>query len=574
VHDRPLEYVRRVVCRCGDCAAKRDALIIGAMSENQVSFGRYVLDMGRGCMLSDGREIPLRSQTFAVLAYLAQRPGQIVSQEELFEAGWPGLIVSSETLDQSITELRRALDDADATLLSTLPEQGGYRLDPDAAPPERRHQPGLQKAFRWRWMYGLIAPLALFAAFVAIWFVTSREGEPESADTQHPAVAILPFHDQGEDAAREYFADGLSQDLIEALGRFPELTVMSWNAVSIYKGAVAQPGEIARVLDVRYQVEGSLRQDADRVRISAQLVDVQGRVMWSGRYDEPVADLFALQDRITAEIAGALGVSDTGLERRSTSVGFTNLDAYDLVLRARPHLRRPTRAGLAEAQSLLRQAVALDPHYAEAHAELGETFHAAASEGLADPPLDTWQRVTAHANDALRADANNVRARVLLGRMHLAFNRYTEAGIEMERAIRANPNDADALAGQGNVWLWSGRVKQAIESLMLAQRLDPELDTYDRFALGLAYFLDGQYAAAIEQAELNLRRTPEASINLAVLAASHAQSDNHAEAGRAAEEFRRRDPELRTLLFGTKFQDTRDLERLRRGLEKAGISPR
>jgi tetratricopeptide (TPR) repeat protein len=179
--------------------------------------------------------------------------------------------------------------------------------------------------------------------------------------------------------------------------------------------------------------------------------------------------------------------------------------------------------------------------------------------------------VTAHANDALRIDADNVRAHVLLGRMHMSFNRYAEAEQEIQRAIDVNPNDAEALAGQGNVLLWRGRVKQALTALEMAQRLDPELNTYDRFALALAYYLDGQYARAIDQGELNVRKTPEASFNLAVLAAAYARSDKLEEARRQAAELRRRDPTFNALLFGNKFQDLKDLEHLRKGLEQAGI---
>jgi DNA-binding winged helix-turn-helix (wHTH) protein len=207
-------------------------------------FGRYVLDLTRGCLLSDGREIALRPKTFAVLSYLVQRPGQLVSKDELFDAVWPGLIVTDDTLVQSIGELRRALGDVDAKLITTVPKRG-YRFDLQAAPAERRHARGVQ-ALRFRWKYGLLAPLAVGLAFAVIWLVTSRNS-PGPFPANRPAVAILPFLNQSEDPAREYLADGLTQDLINSLGRFSALTVMSWNAVASYKGAVAQPGEIARV---------------------------------------------------------------------------------------------------------------------------------------------------------------------------------------------------------------------------------------------------------------------------------------------------------------------------------------
>ena len=418
-------------------------------SARTLTFGRYVLDPARGCLLSDGREIPLRPKTFAVLNYLAERPGQLVSKDELFDAVWPGLIVTDDTLVQSIGELRRTLGDAEARLITTVPKRG-YRLDLEAAPPERRRARGVH-ALRFRWKYGLLAPFVVAIVFVVIWLMTPR-APPVSAADARPAIAILPFQDQSE-SGREYLADGLTQDLINSLGRFPELTVMSWNAVAIYKGEVAQPGEIARVLAVRYQVEGSVRLVEDRLRVSAQLVDVLGRVMWSARYDEPADDVFALQDRLMREIAGALAIRVTELEqRRVAAKPPASFDAYDYVLRARPALQRPTRAGIVAARDLLRQALAIDPNYGAAHAALGETFHAAVSMGWAENPGEYWQRVARHADDALRVDADNVRARVLLGRMHMAYNRYADAEREIDRAVASIPTMRMHWRGGATCW--------------------------------------------------------------------------------------------------------------------------
>jgi tetratricopeptide (TPR) repeat protein len=347
---------------------------------------------------------------------------------------------------------------------------------------------------------------------------------------------------------------------------------MSWNAVATYKGAAAQPGEIARALAVRYQVEGSVRYAADHVRVSAQLVDVQGRVLWSARFDEPPADLFALQDRITREIAGALAIRVTEFEQQRVSAKPTaSFDAYDYVLRARPALRRPTRANIVEARELLRRAIALDPGYAAAHSALGETFHVAISMGWAESPADYWKRVEVEAGEALRLDPADVRGRILLARSYIAFNRYPEAQAQIDRAIEINPSDADALAGRGNILVWLGETDAAIETLELAQRIDPELNDYDSFALTLAYYLKSHYAAAIEQAELNLRRNPGAHFNRAVLAAAYAQANRPAEAARVAEEIRRTDPTFEAAEFGNKFLNAGDLERLREGLRKAGL---
>jgi TolB-like protein len=202
-----------------------------------------------------------------------------------------------------------------------------------------------------------------------------------------PAIAILPFVNQSDDGAREYFADGLTQDIINALGRFSGLTVMSWNAVFPYKGKPASPGEIASNLGVRYQVEGSVRQTGDRVRVIAQLVNTDGRVLWSDRFDEAIADLFTLQDKITTQIAGALAVRVTQMEQNRVSAKPTeSLEAYDFVLRARPALQRPTRANIADARAHLWRAIQLDPNYAAAYAALAETYFIAVSMGWSETP--------------------------------------------------------------------------------------------------------------------------------------------------------------------------------------------
>lgn len=542
------------------------------MDPHRQEFGRYVLDLRRGCLQLDGREVPLRPKTFAVLTYLAARPGQLVSKEELFAAVWPDLVVTDDTLVQSIGELRRALGEHGSRMIATVPKRG-YRFETGAAPPDRR-KAGIWRALLGRWKYGILAPLTLLLILAIVWSgLRGREAAKLSAADPRPAIAILPFQNQSDDATREYLADGLTQDVINSLGRFPALTVMSWNAVSIYKGAAVQPDEIAKALAVRYQVEGGVLYAGDQVRVNAQLVDTQGRVLWSARYEETPADVFALQDRIAREIAGALAIRVSEFEQRRIATKPTaSFDAYDYVLRARPALQRPTRAGIAEARDLLRQAITLDPRYAAAHSALGETFHVAISMGWAEFPDEYWKRVETHASEALQLDESDVRARVLLARHHIAYNRYAEAQAQIDRAVAINPSDADALAGRGNILMWLGEADAAMNSLQLAQRIDPELNDFDRFALTLACYLKRDYAAAIQQAEFNLRKNPEARFNQAVLAAAYAQAGRETDAARVVGDIRRMDPTFDAAAYGNKFLNPNDLEHLRDGLRRAGLA--
>jgi len=542
----------------------------GDNAEQRLKFGRYVLDLHRGCLLLDGREVTLRPKTFAVLHCLVTHPGQLMGKDELLEAVWPNLVVTDDTLVQSIGELRRALGDTGARLITTVPRRG-YRFEASEVPPDRRKTRN-RHLFRFRWIYGILAPLAVALTVLVLWLAGFWSDVPPAIPDAKPAIAVLPFQHQGDDPAREYLADGLTQDLINSLGRFSALTVMSWNAVAGYKGEAVRPGEIARSLGVRYQVEGSVRYAGDEVRVSAQMVDSQGRVLWSARFEETPADVFALQDRITREIAGALAIRVTEFEQRRIATKPTeSFDAYDYLLRARPALQRPSRAGIVEARELLRHAIALDPKYAAAHSALGETFHVAISMGWAESPDEYWKRVETHAGEALKLDASDVRARILMARRYLAYSRHLEAQTEIDRAIAINPNDPDALAGRGNILMWLGETDAAIESLELALRIDPELNDFDRFALTLAYYLKGRYTDAIEQAELNLRRNPGARFNEAALAASYAQIGRNADAARVSEKVLQTDPMFDPATYGNKFLNPKDLAALRDGLRKAGL---
>ena len=583
----------------------RDAGSTAQTEPKRLRFDRYVLDLHRGCLLLDGSEIALRPKTFAVLHYLIENSGRLVSKDELFAAVWPNLAITDDALVQSIGELRRALGDDGPRLIRTVPRRG-YRLESpvsviaQADPSPTVGTPGslaldgearpsvltirdraltLFKTALTDWRGASVAALALVALLAAgtLWTIRGTVGSGDLPTKRaelgtKAAIAILPFLNRSDDPARDYFADGVTQDIINALGRFSALTVMSWNAVLPYKGGPSSPGEVGRKLAVRYQVEGSVRHAGDRVRVAAQLVDADGRVLWSFRFDEALADVFAVQDKITTEIAGALAIRVTESEqRRSFAKPTESLEAYDLVLRARPAFQRPTRANNVEARALLRRAIQLDPNYAAAYAALAETYHIAVSWGWAESPTVFLGRAEEMANKALSLDESELRARIVLGRIHIFYHRYEQARAEMDRVIAINPSDAHGLAGRGNNFLWLGQTDAAIEALELAQRIDPELNAVDRFALSLAYYLKRRYDAAIEQAELGIRKTESAHFSHVVLAAAYAQRDRPEDAARVAAMVRRIDPTFDPEAFGNKFLKAADLEHLRNGLRKAGL---
>ncbi|MET0528081.1 MAG: adenylate/guanylate cyclase domain-containing protein [Microvirga sp.] len=448
------------------------------------------------------------------------------------------------------------------------------RLDGKSGAPHTRRSIGL--------LVAMAATIALAAGslwvgitwkLVGPWFAGNESTRTVEIGAK-PAIAVLPFQNQNADPERDYFADGLTQDIINALGRFSALTVISWNGVFPYKNKPVSPGEIARNLAVRYQVEGNVRQTGDRLRVAAQLVDADGRVLWSARFDEALADIFVLQDKITSQIVGALAIGVTQIEQRRVSAKPTeSLAAYDYVLRARPALQRPTRANNAEARALLRRAIELDPNYAAAYAALAETYNLAISMGWAESPNTALARAEELAVEALSLDDYDVRARVVLGHIHLFRQRYREAQAEIDRALNINPNDAQGLAGRGTILLWLGQTDASIEALEQAQRIDPELNGIDRFGLSLAYYLRRDYYAAIEQAEINLRIAGSVNSSRIVLAAAYAQNNQAEDAARVVTMIRRVYPTFDPHEFGTKFLKSGDLDHLRDGMRKAGLYP-
>jgi adenylate cyclase len=581
----------------------RDAESPGQTPSRRLQFDRHVMDLDRGCVLIDGNEIALRPKTFAVLRHLIENSGRLVSKDELFAAVWPNIATTDDTLVQSIGELRRALGDDGPRLIKTVPRRG-YRFEPavsaigpverpetDKTPHDASQSPAsVIGAHPWRvfaWAQssrrGLFATFALLilvagaALLTAGWMFPSHPRRSDQSNrvevSAKPVIAILPFLNQSGDSARDYFADGLTQDIINALGRFSALTVMSWNAVLPYKEKPSSPEDIRRGLAARYLVEGGVRQVGDRLRVTAELVDTsQGQVLWSSRFDEPLADVFILQDNITAQIVGVLALRVTQLEQRRVFAKPTaSLEAYDYVLRARPALQQPTRANLVEARTLLRRAVELDPNYAAAYAALAETYHTATSMGWAESPLALLNRAEELATKALSLDPSEVRARVILGHIHIFHQRYKQAETEIERAIATNPNDARGLAGRGNILMWLGQTDAAIEALEQAQRIDPDLHAFDRFALSLAYYLKQRYDAAIEQAELSLRENAGANFSRIVLAAAYGERNRTEDAARVVSSIRRIDPTFDPKEFGTKFLNSVDLDHLRDGLLKAGL---
>ena len=429
------------------------------------------------------------------------------------------------------------------------------------------------------------------AAVVALgvggwWWFSSLPGRSEAPAAQaaaagsvpstssRPGIAVLPFVNLSGDPAQEYFSDGLTEDVIAALGRFGSLTVMARNAVFPFKGRNAKPAEIGRELGVRYIVEGSVRRAGERVRINVQLTDAQaGKLLWSHQYDDELKDVFAVQDSVTRQVAGALAVNLTQVEqRRALSKPTESLDAYDLVLRGRERLQPSTRQANREARQLFERAAGLDPGYADAYAWNGRAYLEMADYGWTEDVNAAAERALELGRKAVMLDPESVLGHRVIGLVHLARGEYEQASAEIDKALALNPSDSVGLQAHAEVLLWLGRIDEAIQASEAALRFDPLPQITALFNLGMEYYEARRHADAVRVLERASARVPENAAIHALLAATFAQLGRPADATREREALRRVSPFFDTAAFGSRFQNPAHRAYLSEGLAKAGLT--
>ncbi len=388
-----------------------------------------------------------------------------------------------------------------------------------------------------------------------------------------PTIAVLPFEDRSGEAAEAYFSDGVTEEVISALGRFSGLLVLSWSAVAPYKDGPAPLDDLAAQLGARYVVSGSIQRAGDRLRVNVQLSDAEGGVLlWSERFDEELADVFELQDRITRQLVAALAIRVTQAEQAQSFAKPTeSLGAYDLVLHGRDLLRRLERVTNFEAREMFERAIAIDPDYADAHVERGWTYLNDIKFGWTQWPDRALAAADAEASRAIALDPQNASAHALQADVLKFKGDFAGAEREIDRAIDLNPNSAESLAIRASVAIFTGRPDVARSSMELALQIDPNPTVDSLQSLVGAYYLEGRYADAIALIDRFDDEVREEPLWHAILAASHAQLDQGDQAAAAVDRLRRTAPffnaEAFASLLGTPEQSRHVLE----GLRKAGL---
>jgi adenylate cyclase len=411
-------------------------------------------------------------------------------------------------------------------------------------------------------------------------FDPDAKGAPEGANnaaaetpiSRKPSIAVLPLVNMSGDPEQEFFADGLTEDIITELSRFHELLVISRNSTFVHKGKAVKVQEVAREFGVEYILEGSVRKAGGRIRVTVQLIDAEtDRHIWAERYDRDLEDIFAIQDEMTRAIVATLpGRVEAATHDRAKRKPTDNMAAYECVLAAKVLHHRSTRKDNDEAQRLLDRALALDPNYAHAHAwkacVLGQTW---VYDWCADREA-VFQQVAAELEITLALDDNDSDVHRILAALNLNRDDHDKAAYHQERALALNPNYDLVVVQQGELLTWLGRPEEGIDWIKKAMRLNPYHPERFWSHLGRACYCAEKYAEAVEAFS---RITRPDYTHHAFLAATFAQMGNAvATAAHTAEVLKSESKFSTAAYLATQhYKYATDRQRHEAGLLKAGL---
>jgi adenylate cyclase len=537
-----------------------------AAVEKIFSFEGYKLDLRRGCLRTNDREIELRPKAFEVLRYLVENAGRLVPKDELIKAIWPNVTVADESLARCVSDVRMALEDGEQRIIKTLPRRG-YLFSAPVLLMTREDPPG-----------GTSRTGVIDGESTAISAKTGPKAAPRFS------LVVLPFANLSGDAAQGYLADVITDGLTTYLSRIRDAFVIARSTAATYKGKAADVRQIGQELGVRYVLEGSEQHTDVRVRVSAQLIDVQtGAHLWADQFDADRADLLQMQDDIVTRLARALQIELAAVEAaRIPRMQQSNPNAEDLALRGEATFLRygPSRDELEEAFDLCERALDLDPNNVRALSILAERY-ATRLTGMqsTDREADV-RRGDEFASRALAADPSSYHAHHAKARSLVAQKRPEEAIIEAERSLRLNPSFIPTYLDFCQANLALGLAEKTIEYADRAMRLSPpDPYLYVFYAQeGLAHIMlrrDDRAVACLRRAVANNPRFPSP---VAYLAAALALTGQDAQARETLKQYLALPGAKTRTIAGWKAMAYSDnpiylafRDRIHKGLRKAGM---
>ena len=442
----------------------------------QYRFEQFEVDPDRYELRLDGRTLPVEPLVFDLLHFLVRNPGRVLSREDLIEAVWQGRVVSDTTISTAVKSARRALGDSgDSQRFIRTVRGRGFEFQADVAPGD----PGLDRP----------APAAAGPA--------PDVADREAGEDTKPTILVVPLANLSADTD-EYFADGLTEDIITNLARFRDLRVIGGASSFQFKGRSIDLQEVRARTNAGFVVQGSVRRAAGHLRISVQLIEsASGVQLWGDRYDREMVDIFSLQDEVTRTVAATLGVKlqDVALQRamRKSAV---EMSAYDSLLRARRYTSLLSAEMHAEARDLLEKAVELDPLSADAHALLANVYLGEHRFEM-NPRPNPIGRALTHALAATRLDPQNAYARCWLAIVHFFRGENERFEAEAQLALSLNPNDPETLADVGHYYAFMGQFERGAELSRRAQQLNPLHPGWYHFSFARLHYHQRDYEQTI-----------------------------------------------------------------------------
>jgi adenylate cyclase len=389
-----------------------------------------------------------------------------------------------------------------------------------------------------------------------------------------PSIAVLPFTNMSGDPEQDYFADGLSEDIITELSRFRWLFVIARNSCFVYKGRAVDVRTVGRELGVRYVLEGGVRKSGERLRITAQLIEAAtGNHLWAEKYDGKLADVFDLQDNITRTIVATLpGRIEAAYAERIVRTPPKDMAAYELLLAAKVLHHRATKDDNTAAFALVERAIGIDPGFAQAYAWKACLTGQAVARGFFDGnSREHLKRAFDLVMKGLALDENDIECHRVLCESFMDQGDLARARMHHDRAFALNPNDPRIVAQRGELMTWFGEPDQAVEWLQTATHLDPFGVRERAHLLGRALLAARRYAEAADAYRQSAgRHRPEYHADLA---AALAQAGRAEEAAAEVAETLRIKPEFSVASYVEGLHYSRDVDREhhREALIKAGL---
>jgi TolB-like protein/DNA-binding winged helix-turn-helix (wHTH) protein/Tfp pilus assembly protein PilF len=510
-------------------------------------FGPYRLDAEEKVLVREGQAVPIPPKDLETLLVLVERSGHIVEKDELLGKVWPGVFIEEGNLARHVFNLRQVLGEGPdgRKYIETVPKRG-YRFVgalhehdepasvPAAAPVAPDQPQAASRISRRRaiWVWSLAVVVVVAATLVASRFWLTR-----NVSSQRVMLAVLPFANLGGDVNEDYFAEGLTEEMIAQLGQLQptKLGVIARTSIVRYKNTKESISQIGQELGVGYLLEGSVRRANGRVRITAQLIQAAPQThVWAETYERPLTDVLSIQREIAERVTNSLSNELLPAAVTLSESAHVNLESYDKYLLGLHELEQGTRESVFKAIQYFQDGIKLEPNDARLYSALAEAYNSATT--YYSSPAEVMPRAKDAAQRAVELNPNLASGHVKLGYVHLFFDwDWPAAEKEYRRALEINPSLPDAQLGYADYLATLGRFDEALSRVQQAYLYDP-LAVESRNEAPWIYYFSGRMPETIAQCRRIIELQPGTGTPYIVLAIAYARMGKRAEVLDAADD--------------------------------------